>query len=554
MQQRETTIERQRWLVEQLNDCPWAGAKDLAALGPFTVSQVRKSLADLERQGLVKGITMGATRPRQTRYVLTGDGVQRFREISGLEPSWYTCEVGVRDLAGRLPMVEQVYEVLPKLLGPGRFLAIPGLREGYVPRLTGFTWLRQGSWHAIVEFEGNLWFVITWVGLWSTVKTLRDKWRDRLRGGMYQSQWDFFSGAYVERDAMPSAWVIVAQDLWAAQLGIEEVAPDAHDDEKLVFVNGEDISVSFGVAPSRDSVTETTHVRNTGEPGRAVDRLSRNPKFAAINGKGRHGIFNVVSEYHGATAAQVRRYLNDATDERVGDVLREQVEAGLVARFGRNHYLAKGGWDRAGAIDRRSSDTIGNMLKAFVKPEDSTRTRYRKHDSLVLEIAIRLKRHGYACANGWRANLDVQGMRTVKPDLMVLVGDGPFRHGWYFLEMERSAATPQAVEHKLRTYLNFKQKGLDLPFIVVTETRRAALFFQEYGRLLGLDIMTALYSEVMSEPLAGPATAFRHLGEPALLYPAGDDPNRLLLWPEIRPRHKWVGRWAPDRKKDRHTR
>ena len=547
MPRQESTIDREHWLIEQLNDTLWASAEELAHFGPYTVSQIRKSLTAMERGGLVQGTRMGATRTMQRRYILTSAGVDEFQTWFQRDPSWYNCEGGVRDLAARLPMVEQVYNVIPKLLGRDRFLAIHGLRPGYIPRLVGFRWLRSGSWYAIAEFEGGLWFVLVWVGIWSSVKALRNKWDGCLRG-LDQDRWDWMSGAYVDRDAYPSAWVIVAHDLWAAQVGVEEVAPDDSDDRKLVFVDGRDLSRNAGLVPSQDRVTEMTHRREIGEPERTVARLEQNAAMAAANGKGSHAVFNVVSEYHGCTAAQIRRYLRDAVDEDVGAVLEEQMEAGLVVRFGRNFYLAPKGWARAAKIDRISPITLQSRLSNFVTPEDGTRARYRTHDVRVLDIAIRLMHHGFPCANGWRTNIHVDGMKTVTADLAVLVGDGPFGHGWVFLEYEHSAKYPKAIENKLRTYRDFADKGVDLQVIVVCDEKRAEEHFRDEGR--GLNLSTTLYSDVMSGPLTGEAKVFRHQGVPVSLH-APVDADQLLLWPEGRRRHAFVGRWAPDRREGR---
>ena len=547
MPKQESTIDREHWLIEQLNEALWGSAEELVHFGPYTVSQIRKSLTAVEHGGLVQSTRMGATRTKQRRYILTSAGVEEFKTLFQREPSWDNCQLGVRDLAARLPMVEQFYSVIPKLLRSDRFLAIEGLRPGYIPRLVGFRWLRSGSWHAIAEFEGGVWFVLIWVGLGSSLKALRDKWRDRLHG-IDQAPGDWMQGSYVERDAEPSAWVIVAHDLWAAQLGIEEVAPDDSDDRKIVFVDGRDLSRSEGLVPSADWIGEPVPPRAIGKPERAVERLEQSVAMAAANGKGRHAVFNAVAEYPSCTAAQVRRYLGDAIDEDVGAVLQEQMEADLVAGFGRHHYLAPDGSARAARIDRRRPDDVKDSLKNYIKGENGTRNRYRAHDGRVMEIAIRLMSHGYPCANGWRANLHVDGMRTVTPDLMVLVGDGPFGHNWYFLEYEHSATTPKAIENKLRTYRDFADKGVDLQVIVVCDKKLAEAHFWEQGQ--DLNIITAVYSDVMSGPLTGDVTVFRRRGGPVSLY-APVDSDRLLLWPERERRHDFAGRWAPDRRDSR---
>ena len=545
MPRRESTIEREEWLTEQLDDTPLASAKDLEKFGPYSESQIRKLLTDMKSGGLVRSARRGATVHKQDRYVLTGAGVNRFRKLFQKEPSWYNCEQGVRDLAARLPMVEQFYKVVPKLVGPPRHLVTDGLPPGHTPRLLSFRWLRSSSLHAIAQYEGGLWFILVWVGLWSTVRVLREKW-NRVAKELVPRPAVRLGPSYDEWDVEPSAYVIVAHDLWAAQLGIEEVAPDVLDSRKLAFVDGRDFSRPYGLPFSGDQVMEDVPSRETGEPERAVERLERSAAMNAANGTGKHNVFNVVSEYNGCTAAQIRRYLRDALDEDVGAVLQEQMRAGLVARFGRNYYLAPGGSTRAAGIDRRRPDDLKESLKNYVKEEDGTRARYRAHDERVMEIAIRLKARGLHCANGWRGNLHVDGMRTVTPDLMVLVGDGPFGHDWCYLEYEHSATTEAAIQNKLRTYKNFADHGVDLSLIVVCDTEKAEKWFLDKGESLNINLVTALYSEVRKGPVTGDVTVFRNRQGPVSLYPA-TGPYSLLMWPEIERRNPFVGRWAPDR-------
>ena len=484
MPRQENTLDREEWLIAWLDEMPLASAEDLVPCGPYSISQVRKSLTRMEAEGVVRGYRMTAILGLQKTYVLTTAGVDRFRGLYHRDPSWYNCEKGVGTLASRLPMVEQFYRTIPKLVGADRVLVGQDLRPGHIPRMTRFRWLRSSAWHAIIEFERDYWFILVWVGLWSSLKTLRDKWMDHRRG-LTMVPSDRFTASHDDQVAQPSAWVIVAQDLWAAQLGIEEVAPYASEVEKLVFVDGRELSLDYGLVPTEDQVIEELDPRDTGSAESTVDRLERDAAMIAVNGKGRYAIFDVVSEYRGATAAQVRRYLGDALDDDVGAVLREQIDAGLVVQFDRNHYLAPTGSTRAANIDRRCADAVKGSTEAFIGPADGTRNRYRVHDGRVMEIAIRFRDQGFPCANGWRGTLHVDGMRTVTPDLMVLVDVGPFGHNRYYLEYERSAKTPEAIENKLRTYRDFAGKGALLPLIVVCDQDDLAKLFLAIGKNSG---------------------------------------------------------------------
>ena len=83
---------------------------------------------------------------------------------------------------------------------------------------------------------------------------------------------------------------------------------------------------------------------------------------------------------------------------------------------------------------------------------------------------------------------------------------------------------------------------------MVCDKKLAEAHFWEKGQ--DLNIITAVYSDVMSGPLTGDVTVFRRRGGPVSLY-APVDSDRLLLWPERERRHPLVGRWAPDRRDSR---
>ena len=526
MRPQDNTIKREFWVMERLLEMPFASAADLAGLGEHTMSQCRKTLDVLERHGDVECSKRGATIRKQNRYLLTSPGVRKVRDKTGASLGWYTVEPGARDLDPRMSMVEQFYRILPMLRSAAGIRArMDGDIVGANPRLRRFIWLRHDSYHAIVEFENGVWFVLIWSGIWSTAEVLRRKWDDRLKGSMvHRPRVEWGSDDELPMEARPSAWVIVGQDHWAAQVAFQETAPEDDRFTKMVFVDGENIGAVFLPSPSEDRIVENTPGREVGEPARVLRRLKENEQEAAINAKFPFGVFRTITEYHGCTAAQVENLLGNADD--VTPALRNLVAAGLVVMLEGRFYLTELGWRRSVKVDRASSGRGKHRLASFITEEDHTRKRYRRHDSAVIDLAIQFRRHGMPVANGWRAVLNVPNVTQVAPDLVVCVGDGPFGNAWHYLEFERSATEPAAVERKLRPYIRMMDMGISLPLLVVCEQRTAEEVFWAKGR--GLPMLTTTLAEARSGPLVGPETVWLHFGRPVSLLPPAGWGQRLI--------------------------
>ena len=54
MPRQEHTTEREEWVIEVLDEMPLASAEDLVPSGPYSISQLRKSLTRMEAEGLVR--------------------------------------------------------------------------------------------------------------------------------------------------------------------------------------------------------------------------------------------------------------------------------------------------------------------------------------------------------------------------------------------------------------------------------------------------------------------------------------------------------------------
>ena len=341
MRPNEKAIEMEFWVMFRLSDMLFASAADLAGLGEYSMSQCRKTLDVLERRGDASCSQRGATIRKQHRYLLTSQGVQKVFDKIDEPPGWYTVEPGAKDLALRFRMVEQFYRILPKLRAAAGYQAAGdrGLLAAN-PRLHRFIWLRHDYYRAIVEFENGVWFVLIRAGIWSTAEVIRRKWEDRLKGSLDHRPWiEWGMDDEIPREARPSAWVIVGLDHWAAQVAYQEVAPGEGPYTKMVLVDGEELYGEFLASVSADRIVESNPDRDVGEPARVLRKLEEYHQEAAINGKFPFGVSRTVTEFYGATTAQVARLLRNSDDET--PVLRRLVAAGLVVIIDGRFYLAE---------------------------------------------------------------------------------------------------------------------------------------------------------------------------------------------------------------------
>ncbi|WP_428117915.1 hypothetical protein [Candidatus Poriferisodalis sp.] len=117
---------------------------------------------------------------------------------------------------------------------------------------------------------------------------------------------------------------------------------------------------------------------------------------------------------------------------------------------------------------------------------------------------------------GWRAEVNLPDITQVKPDLVVLVAEGPFGAGPYCLEYERSASTPTEVHRKLGPYRKSAWQGQPLPVLVVCDTGRAVQNFQT--TIFGLPLLATQFETAVAGPLTGDATVWTHESEAVSLH------------------------------------
>ena len=149
----------------------WAAASNVAERLNMSAPDIHKACYGLEKDKLIAGRGLGATRRTQRRYVLTRDGVSHVTKPfhykglvrPALPLTWQMTESGVTRMLQWLPMIESLYEILPTFWTCG--LAKPFRLESMypdpafshiawlgVPVLTQVLWLPHGRLHAVVTW------------------------------------------------------------------------------------------------------------------------------------------------------------------------------------------------------------------------------------------------------------------------------------------------------------------------------------------------------------------------------------------------------------------
>ena len=108
------------------------------------------------------------------------------------------------------------------------------------------------------------------------------------------------------------------------------------------------------------------------------------------------------------------------------------------------------------------------------------------------------------------------GLTQVRPDLLLLVREGPYGEGTYCLEFERRAVQRWQVAEKLGPYRRMAATGRPLPLLMVCETERALVNFREARG--ALPMLTALQERAFAGPLTGAATVWRRNDTQVALY------------------------------------
>ena len=425
-------------------------------------------------------------------------------------PPWATTARGLQVCLRRLAMLEAVYRIAPGLMRSDQ-LTWPhdGVPIDAELHMTDFRLLRHGGfYHAVARYGEPLWVTFTYAGLHATERILRRKHKHRFWGldAFVHGPDRYFRIANrvfyedPEQAVEPSAQVIVAADGWAAELARRVLA---HSTPTLICTADGRWSDPAEVVPSRDRISDPAGHPQIGRP-QAVRRWEAgNRGLRAVNGPTEYRTLLTIAQFPAMRAAWLRELVR-GSPRAFNEALDRFVEHGLVARFDDRLYLAELGMRRAANLSRILTSVIRSRHGAYLEPD--YRRHELRHNDGVNRLVLQFAREGAGAFGGWRAEINLPDVTQIKPDLVILVTDGPFGAGAYCVEYERSATTPTEVHRKLGPYRKSAWHGRPVPLLVVSEAERAARHFE--NTVSGLPILATDIATAVRGPLTGDATVW----------------------------------------------
>ena len=435
-------------------------------------------------------------------------------------PPWTVTSRGIETSLRRLAMLEPVYALAPNLLRSGRVTG-PASDQAASrdARMTDFRLLRRGGfYHAVARYGPDVWTPFTYAGLHATERVLRRKEQHRFWGvDCYSHEEDrylrignrlFYENP--DQEVEPSAQIVVAVDAWARELARNTLSGNT---PTLFCTPDGQCTPAVELRPSRDLVSDPADHPTVGHPEAANLWLRDNPDMAAIDGRTAHRLFLTVCQFPAMRASSLAEVVKGSPAE-VRRHLRRFVETGLVSVFDGRHYLSELGMKRAANMSR----VLPGIIKSRHGPylDRWYREHEQRHNDGVNRLVVQFAREGVEAVAGWRGEVNVPGLTQVRPDLLVLVSEGPFGEGTYFLEFERRAVQRWQVAEKLGPYRRMAATGHPLPLLMVCETERALGNFREVRG--GLPMLTALQERAFVGPLTGGATVWRKNGTQVALH------------------------------------
>ena len=562
--------DEQRRLLRLIGLMPLASADDLSLVLDTPADGLRRRLTRLRRRGWLTSIRRGMAEAPRTRWLLTRRAVERLyatdhahpnpRErhlyerawpLPGVEtgrrdqppldlghehlgsetersgsllrlpplgaqhehPPWTATGRGVQFCLRRLAMLETVYQLAPVLLRDG-YLRVPGPP----PPLSDFQLLRRaGFFVAVARYGDDLWAPFSYAGLHATERVLRRKQQHRFwnldcyvareRRSFRISNRVFYEDP--EQEVKPSALVVIAADRWAADLAgrtLEEATPT------LICTPDRRCGPAVEPRPSRDRVSEPRARISLGRPERIARWLGRRPDLEMLDRPAAYRLFLLIAEFP-AMRSDALGEIAGLSRRAAARILRGFIEVGLAVRFDGRFYLAETGIRRAANLSRIQPSVIRSRHGVYL------RSRFRRqdlaHNDAVNRLVLAFAREGARVFGGWRGEVNIPGLTQLRPDLLLLVTEGPFGPGPHAIEVERYAIGPYTVAAKLNPYRRAAGARRGMPVLAVCETERAAVNFA--AAAASLPMLAASEAAALSGPLTGERTVWMGMDQPVTL-------------------------------------
>ena len=489
--ERSLPVSEAIWgVAAALSQLPLGSAADIGGVQGVGVSGVYNKLWELAGLGYAECMQLGWSRQRTTRWWLTEEALI---EVGLLGGSWHQ-DWGRSVLLERLPLVEWFYHVAGSLdmLGP----------------LVTFRWLDGLVMDAVARFRDG-WVAFLWSGLWQGERSLRER-IERLGPQLIDV-------GVVGQRAWPGLLCFVVSDEWQRELVWRVVHQYRLESRTMVWcaADGSRSGVSVpGV--SRGWVYQPVRARDLGNWPWSMRSSSA---VWGQQGSGTAGrVLEAVAEWNGCDTEFLRGVVGDGPKGKtVYRALSQLVKAGLVRREreGRayRYFLTSKGGD---AMARRDRVAYGRGQGGGRGRARADRGRIERHELGLMDLMGRFRQGGLPVACGWRTWEHLGGSGGLAPDGVVLLRDGPYGPGWYYVEYELRARGVKRVVRKLRSYLSERRQDR-WPVIMVARDARTEGVFQEVGVEGGLALVTGNVERLAQCEVLGDTGCWSCYGGPAAL-------------------------------------
>ena len=202
-------------------------------------------------------------------------------------------------------------------------------------------------------------------------------------------------------------------------------------------------------------------------------------------------------------------------EKHVRALLEPMVKAHVITVQGNGHYLGDAGRGLLADSQRKSRTGVKRRWGVYAEPRGEYTRAQRLHNQGQLAAILALRRHGfpaYPTMGMVIEAVDKDRKIRVAPDGCVLLPPGAL----VFLEYERSAQTPKALEEKVRKYKRFAALGFHVPVLFITDSaaprnlpkeaaaKRSRERSKAAARLLAEHRCPLLLAADMDSVLAGP--------------------------------------------------
>ena len=518
--------------LDTLAKYPFINPREAAVIKGVNVSTVRRQFKELRKDGLATCHMVGRGGHLEQRWVLTKEGLERrFGSIFNV-PRQLT-EAGLPNLYRKMDQLRDLYRIAPALFDNLEWDCpwAPG-----TPRLTGCHFIRGGKrgpgliQAALTYTHGiSVWFGR--VGTQLGEPQIMQRWErhlddlDRGRAAEYFRRIDRLNRIDPHPDIdptpRPSVYLVVGADELATVQAYQSLPGEVYRDgrQPFIFINAESggfhLEGIVNPRPHEIYDDDEFYAARIGDPGK-VARFDGPPHPEDLFGETLfYMVFELVAQWPGLIVQDIARRCRRSKGE-VAEVVQQLTGMGWLQERGGMLYLGKGGIIFVSRRDGVSVNGVEARVGDAITQDHRQVGAHRIHTAAVNRLMVRLHEAGIRAFPGWRAVLDIPGVTQLKPD-MVMFAETPLGRGLHYIEVERTAKSPEQVAKKFAPYREAHRMGYSVPVIFITGTPEAEELFRRQGR--NLPVLTCTLADARRGPLAGNPSVFRRDGQAVPLRP-----------------------------------